>query len=1111
MIAEFMHMLKEMHRRVVPVGQEGLEEVLSRTVHVKLSARENAVIEYYSEGVLVQKPGPKMLSTMSKADFSEATKRWIHTELLPTIQNWTTENSKDMLPRSMAALSVLIGFDIEKFIVTTERGACNVCGGTKNCGSADHFMWHVRVGSGVILLTFQGMSPSEIKKPAPSKPAFEVPRTARIIAPTGCEAQNNWAIPATVSCLVNILLNEQTSEALASAFGADAAERLEVNRFLKTLGLEEVGLRISESNTFKPDSVANALLKQYVDSRGGVPKNSLNTQTEWIFERTIPVELWAEVATQEDFSLEKVKNVGNTAEERFHNKLHRMAFLYHYLDNQMPVYMVQVALMKFFVSHPLALLMGNDIYVQEVTDAVVEVLARVCVEGSVWWSAPNAKLPETFQEMFELLDSVHRLGFEQRRLAYQNGAYRILQVSRKDMPMKKEMFWSTSWQRAGSKTKPETASSVGKKRKTNGFQPLEKGEVMVEGGGGCKIRMLEIVAKGGAGVSGLDDYDVSDGPSDGAKFQMGPSSVQGQISPNHVPGADVNNENHAFSSGVNNETACPEGVDDMAAYLEDVSDDDLEMDELDVVRPEGVSTEKRVREPSLDSIAPASKKFGAASEHEDLPHVGSRLSDDRIKLMRKLFPEMEALIRMVVQSDEITADEFNVIFKSLQNKITAIQTETHVGKLSGLNDQQAARHDKEMADMKRGLDGLKRRIVERNKDIKRLQARQTLDKEALKKKKLVIEARESAEEYRRKQYVKQGREKLDRRQKDAMEAAQMLLEETMAKMTKPVQSSATAETTIVRTLARIEGAPSAEPVHERLATWANQAPYDISRSQVINTSAVIDLAIQTTVFQEALAIFNAMKDNDNVGSLSGVGTALADIRRATPNGAASWMLCNARMEFLRLMKRAFDDTQDSKKKLKMWSDADIVNAKSDGPESRAKKIADNRNARGQQLVRELAIAFNQAIVEITGGNLYNAVLWYDEPDFSNEYRNMFEEGLNILCAAAEAEGSLEYVNNRKRAKAAMEALMAQRQRPPVDAEACEIINRGLRVTVEYQEEELDGEDDAVEAPEEAEEDDVEMDAANQNVQESNRRVLEVDEEERYGAQRNPAHLTNYRK
>ena len=627
-------MLSEMHRRVIPVGQEGLEEVLNKTVHVKLSATENAVIEYYQEGKLVQKPGPKMLSTMSKADFNEATKRWVHTELLPMIQNWTTENSKDMLPTSMAALSVLIGFDIEKFIVTTERGACNICGGTKDCGSADHFMWHVRTGSGVVLLTFQGLSPSEIKRPASPKPAFKVPETARVIAPSGCEAQSNWAISATVSCLVNIFLNEETSEALASAFGADAAERLEVNRFLKILGLEEVGLRISESNTFKPGSVANALLKQYEDSQGGVPKNSLNTQTEWIFERTMPVELWAEVATQEDFSLEKVKNVGETAEERFRNKLHRMAFLYHYLDNQMPVYIVQVALLKFFTSHPLALLMGNDIYVQEVTNAVVEVLGRVCVEGSVWWSAPKAKLPGTFQELFQLLDSVHRLGFEERRLAYQNGAYRILRVRRKDMPLKKEMLWSTSWLRAGSKTKPEIASGSGKKRKPDGFQQLQKGEVFVEGGGGCKIRMLEVVAKGGAGVSSLNDYDVVDGLADGVKSQRGPNPVQGQISPNHVPGTEADNVNHALSLGVNDETACPEGVDDMADYLEDVSDDDLEMDEFDEVRLEGVSnSEKRIREPSLDSVAPASKRFGAAGEHDDLPHVGSGLSDEKMKLI----------------------------------------------------------------------------------------------------------------------------------------------------------------------------------------------------------------------------------------------------------------------------------------------------------------------------------------------------------------------------------------------------------------------------------------------------------------------------------------------
>ena len=92
----------------------------------------------------------------------------------------------------------------------------------------------------------------------------------------------------------------------------------------------------------------------------------------------------------------------------------------------------------------------------------------------------------------------------------------------------------------------------------------------------------------------------------------------------------------------------------------------------------------------------------------------------------------------------------------------------------------------------------------------------------------------------------------------------------------------------------------------------------------------------------------------------------------------------------------------------------------------------------------------------------------------------------------------------------MEAIQAQRQRPPINAEACDIINRGLRVTVELMEEEVD-EEDVVETPRGIVEDDAEMDAATQDVQElPNRQVLEVDEEERSRSSRGPAHLTNYR-
>ena len=109
-------------------------------------------------------------------------------------------------------------------------------------------------------------------------------------------------------------------------------------------------------------------------------------------------------------------------------------------------------------------------------------------------------------------------------------------------------------------------------------------------------------------------------------------------------------------------------------------------------------------------MAPARKRFGAASEHNDLPHVGSGLSDQKMKLMKRLFPEIEALVRMVAESDEVSAEEFDVIFRDLQSKITAVQAETRIGKISSLNDPQAARHDSEMADMRRGLEGLKRRI-----------------------------------------------------------------------------------------------------------------------------------------------------------------------------------------------------------------------------------------------------------------------------------------------------------------------------------------------------------------------------------------------------------------
>ena len=1080
MIDEYARMVNEMKIRVIPVGQDGLNEVLEETVHLKLRLRGPAEMEFYQNGELKHKFGPKVSSSMSREEFSEATQRWLQLELIPMLQRWNARHLKTMLPSTMAALSTLVGFDIEHFLVSTQRGVCNECQGRLNCGTADHFMWHWRCGPGVVIVTLEGLSVNEIEAPASPRPMFDIPKTAKVIAPTGCEAKASWALTETMRNLVNIFLNEATCGVLATAFGAEAAERGDVNKFLRIIGLDEVGLRIAESSAFREGSVAKAALQPYKDSQGAAePLNNLNTQADWIFTRTMPKDLWAEIGAQEDFSLKKVRVIGKTDNEKFLNKLQRMAFIYHCLDNQMPLFLTQVAITKVLVSHPLVFLMGYDLFAQELTDVTVEMLGRTCVKGEMYFHAPRAHLPKTMEEVVKIVNSIHQLRFEDRCRAYRDGAYRLFRLDPNDMPIKKEIVWGSTWMRTGERSKPATVSGAGRKRKPDGFRPLQDGEVFVQSGGGCKIRMDQGRAQD------LDRFDVVDQSLDGVGSQMGRNFVERQI--------------------------------DEDAAVADVDDDVVvETNTYDEVVS---GPEKRGREANLDR-EPARKKFGAAGADEDMPHVGGRLNDDKVQLMRKLFPAMGALIRMVVETEEITTADFEVIFKDLQAKLTAVQTETHVKRISGLNDSKAAKYEAEMADERRRLQNFKKRMDDRNEDIKKLQWEQTQDKNAYEKRKLVLRKRESEEELRRKEFVKMGEAQLVQKQKNAAEAAQMLLDATLSKMSTSVPSTtATATPTIIPTLARIEGRASEEPVDRHLEGWINQEPYDISRSQVINLSEVVNLVMETAEFLEALETFNAMKNNENVGNLSGVGTALADIRRATSHGNASWVLCNARLVFLSLMKKAFMDTQDVTKKKELWTADQIAEAKPNGKESRDKKIADNRDIRGKRLVTELAIAFNQGVVQITGGNLYTATLWYDGQDFQDQYKGWFDEGQAYMARAAAAEGKVEYRENHKKGKARMEALMASRQRAPVKAEHCKTINKCFATVhgaqVEFHEEEVDDGDvqmNAAEAPE-VESSDVQMDEAGEDVQEqdTSRLIVEVDEEERgRSVRRGPAHLQSYR-
>ena len=121
-------------------------------------------------------------------------------------------------------------------------------------------MWHLRIGSGVLIVTLQGMSANDITAPACPKPSLDVPREAQVVAPTGCEARRNWVVPEVFRFIAKTFLSEASSGALPIAFGAGTAERDEVDNVLDVLGIEKIGYRITESSAYLEGSLANATL-----------------------------------------------------------------------------------------------------------------------------------------------------------------------------------------------------------------------------------------------------------------------------------------------------------------------------------------------------------------------------------------------------------------------------------------------------------------------------------------------------------------------------------------------------------------------------------------------------------------------------------------------------------------------------------------------------------------------------------------------------------------------------------------------------------------------------------------------------------------------------------
>ena len=1030
-----------MRYNIIPIGEAGLNGALENTVQIHLNLLGPASLEFLIDGKLEKRPGPKMSALTPRAEFSRATEEWLRTELVPLLQQWSDQNAKEILPDVLIGLTALVGFDVEKHLVykAENRGACNECG--YRCKIAETYMWHFRIGSGILIVTIEGKSEKDISAPAMTRPPFNVPAEAKVIAPTGCEAKANWAIPETIKYLSKLLLSEESSTALPTCFGAQSAERDEVNQLHEALSIEKIGIRCTESSVFLPGSVANATLKQYRDSFGAEPRKGLNCQADWYFKRSAPVDVWADKDAA-NFNIKRVKAVGKNETEKLQNKVCRMAYVYHGLDNLAPIFFTQTAVAKFLVSHPLVLLLGINNFVEEVIDIIIEVLGKMAVKGDEWYHAKDAQLPNSLKEVFAVIDSLHDLPFGERCQAYRRGAYSLFGVERSHMPQKKKMMWSASWRRGGKMSEPATISGTGKKRKNDGLTPLQQGEMYLSGtGSGPRIKIATIAA------IGIDDYETVDGGKSKSR-----DIVEPQMKPDFVGGRDSD----VTTVGVN----------------------------------------KRSRDESLE-VEPASKKFGVGNNNDSVPHVGGELNDSRVKEMKSLLPAASSLINMVVKAKEIDAGEFEMISEKLSKLVTDITTNDHIGKINSLNDPEAEENERYIAAERLRLKGLEGRINDRNRKIKELQEEQKLDKKSLKERSIVIQGLESQEEFRRSQYVEEGRKKREKEQKDAIKGAKMLMEAMTTKTSTStgVPSTVRTKTTIVKTLSRIGGVESKKPVHHYLRKWADQKKYDEIRGDITNASSVVTMAMNTEIFREALEEFTSAKASPDVGNLLGIGTVLNDNRRAShSSGSTSWVLTNCRMNLLKAMKELYEKTHNEAPGV-LWSDEQIANAGLHGYDSQATKLAENRDIRGRNLATQLAAKFNQAIIEVTGSDLFDVELWYFDDEFQQEYINMFREGQAVLSRAAADEGYYEYANNVRKARAKMEFLMAQRQMVPVSDDDCVIIDAIHESTahIEVHEEEVDVDED---------------DVINEDVQEEVRHVIEVDEDERFTG-RKAAHLRKY--
>ena len=498
MIREFGTLLRRMEESVVPVGKEGLESLVENTVHIKLLREGPVEIQWVKNGQLRTDVGPVAATNSSNDELAMRTNSWLSSVLPKHLNKFVEKAKKDFLPSCMSAITTLAGIDIEDFLVSGEtRGPCTICP-SNACKQVKTYMIHMRVGLGVVMITFEGMTVEELVK----IPSQNIPRMTKCIAPTACEVSRNIHTIEAVKVISRMLFSEAHSDIIGAAFNANKKdnERGEINTLLETLGLPKVGTRIIESSAFEKESVAGSVFKPYESRKPSDPVWSrLNAQTVWLTSKSVPGDGWMNPESQSGFRLDLVKTRStNLTEEPHRYREETVVFVYNATDNVIPLYLTYAGFAKYIASHPLLLLMGQSRFVEELLSILLEVLARGSTEEKGYHRAENAKLPDTVEEVFSIVDSLHKLTYKERMARYRAGAYSLLGVDGAEFPSNTGLWFGApiTTRRTGPVSEPQIV--VSSKKKKSEFRPLQDHEAYVEVARGGKIRMDKHMAASSA-------------------------------------------------------------------------------------------------------------------------------------------------------------------------------------------------------------------------------------------------------------------------------------------------------------------------------------------------------------------------------------------------------------------------------------------------------------------------------------------------------------------------------------------------------------------------------------------------------------------------------------